>query len=219
MTNMDKIYFITHKNEKYSYFDSAKLALDNGIKLIQLRMKNMDENQIRQTAYRLKEECDKCNAKLIMNDNADLAIEIGLSGVHIGQKDEKFETVKSKIRPNQIAGLTCNTFEHIRQAAECKADYIGLGPYRFTRTKENLSTILGIKGYENLMQRCRESDFELPVYAIGGIRMQDVKGLLETGVYGIAISSLIIDSANPVQTIKELRKLIEETTDAIQERK
>jgi thiamine-phosphate pyrophosphorylase len=200
---MDRIYFITHKNEKYSYIDSAKLALDCGISLIQLRMKQASEVEMLNTAYILKEECDKYGAKLIVNDNADLALKIGANGVHIGQNDEAISIVRNKIKENQIIGMTCNTKEQILKAIEQKADYIGLGPYRFTNTKQNLSPILGIEGYRNL-------DCDIPIYAIGGIRLEDVEKLSQTKVYGIALSSLILEGKEPEKKVKEIRKYFKE---------
>jgi thiamine-phosphate pyrophosphorylase len=200
---MDRIYFITHKNEKYSYIDSAKLALDCGIRLIQLRMKQASEVEMLNTAYILKEECDKYGAKLIVNDNADLALKIGANGVHIGQNDEAISIVRNKIKENQIIGMTCNTKEQILKAIEQKADYIGLGPYRFTNTKQNLSPILGIEGYRNL-------DCDIPIYAIGGIRLEDVEKLSQTKVYGIALSSLILEGKEPEKKVKEIRKYFKE---------
>lgn len=200
---MDRIYFITHKNEKYSYIDSAKLALDCGIRLIQLRMKQASEVEMLNTAYILKEECDKYGAKLIVNDNADLALKIGANGVHIGQNDEAISIVRNKIKENQIIGMTCNTKEQILKAIEQKADYIGLGPYRFTNTKQNLSPILGIEGYRNL-------DCDIPIYAIGGIRLGDVEKLSQTKVYGIALSSLILEGKEPEKKVKEIRKYFKE---------
>ena len=200
---MDRIYFITHKNEKYSYIDSAKLALDCGIRLIQLRMKQASEVEMLNTAYTLKEECDKYGAKLIVNDNADLALKIGANGVHIGQNDEAISIVRNKIKENQIIGMTCNTKEQILKAIEQKADYIGLGPYRFTNTKQNLSPILGIEGYRNL-------DCDIPIYAIGGIRLEDVEKLSQTKVYGIALSSLILEGKEPEKKVKEIRKYFKE---------
>ncbi len=208
---MERIYFITHKNERYSYLEGAKLALDNGIRLIQLRMKHSPLEQVKQTAYELLKECSKYKACLIMNDNADLAISLGFDGVHIGQNDERIESVKTKIHNNQMVGLTCNNFEQIQQAKELSADYIGLGPFRFTSTKEKLSPILGIEGYKNIMQQCRQMNIDLPIYAIGGIRLEDVNQIIGTGVYGIALSSLILESSNPQSTIKELHQRIKDS--------
>ncbi|MEE0883002.1 MAG: thiamine phosphate synthase [Bacteroidales bacterium] len=200
---MDRIYFITHKTDKYSYIDSAKLALDNGIKLIQLRMKHSGLSQRMEAAYILKKECEKYKAKLIINDDYRLALEIEADGVHLGQKDEEISFARNVLKPFQIIGRTCNTKEQILKAYEEGADYIGLGPYRFTSTKENLSPILGLEGYKDI-------DVKIPIYAIGGIRLEDAKPLSETGIYGIAISSLILESKEPEKKVKELRKYFKE---------
>lgn len=205
---MDRLYFITHTNEKYSYFESACLALDCGIKLIQLRMKHAEEDLFRKTALQTLKECEKYGARLILNDNYRLAKELGADGVHIGQKDEALSIVRSSVCQNQIVGMTCNTFEQIVSAAKSGADYIGLGPYRFTSTKENLSPVLGIEGYRNIMRQSRQAGINIPIYAIGGIRTEDVTELIETEVYGIAISSLILQSSSPQKQIAVLRKQI-----------
>lgn len=200
---MDRIYFITHKTDKYSYIDSAKLALDNGIKLIQLRMKHSGLSQRMEAAYILKKECEKYKAKLIINDDYRLALEVEADGVHLGQKDEEISLARNVLKPFQIIGMTCNTKEQIQQALYQKADYIGLGPYRFTSTKENLSPILGLEGYKDI-------EVDIPIYAIGGIRLEDVEKLSQTKVYGIALSSLILESEDPEKKIKELRKYFKE---------
>lgn len=205
---MDRLYFITHTNEKYSYFESACLALDCGIKLIQLRMKHTEEELFRKTALQTLKECEKYGARLILNDNYRLAKELGADGVHVGQKDEVLSVVRNSMNPNQIVGMTCNTFEQIVSAVKSGADYIGLGPYRFTSTKENLSPVLGIEGYRNIMRQCRQAGISIPIYAIGGIRTEDVAELIETEIYGIAISSLILQSSSPQKQIAVLRKQI-----------
>ncbi len=206
--NTDRLYFITHANDRYSYEEGAKVALDNGIRLIQLRMKHCDLDTVKQAAWRLKEECDKAGASLIIDDYAEIAAETGACGVHLGQTDEEITVARQKLTDKQIIGLTCNTFEQVFTAAKSGADYLGVGPYRFTRTKEKLSPVLGVDGYRTLIAECRKHNIHIPVYAIGGIRLEDVKGLMEAGVYGIAISSLVLEAPNPEKTIRKLREEI-----------
>ena len=206
--NADRLYFITHANDRYSYEEGAKVALDNGIRLIQLRMKHCDLDTVKQAAWRLKEECDKAGASLIIDDYAEIAAETGTCGVHLGQTDEEITVARQKLTDKQIIGLTCNTFEQVFTAAKSGADYLGVGPYRFTRTKEKLSHVLGVDGYRTLIAECRKHNIHIPVYAIGGIRLEDVKGLMEAGVYGIAISSLVLEAPNPEKTIRKLREEI-----------
>lgn len=206
--NADRLYFITHANDRYSYEEGARMALGNGIRLVQLRMKHCDLDTVKQAAWRLKEECDKAGASLIIDDYAEIAAETGACGVHLGQTDEEITVARQKLTGKQIIGLTCNTFEQVFTAAKSGADYLGVGPYRFTRTKEKLSPVLGVDGYRTLIAECRKHDIHIPIYAIGGIRLEDVKGLMEAGVYGIAVSSLILEASDPEETIRNLRKEI-----------
>lgn len=215
--NADRLYFITHANDRYSYEEGAKVALDNGIRLIQLRMKHCDLETVRQTARRLKEECDKAGAELIIDDYAEIAAETGACGVHLGQTDEEITVARQKLTGKQIIGLTCNTFEQVFTAVKSGADYLGVGPYRFTRTKEKLSPVLGVDGYRTLIAECRKHNIHIPVYAIGGICLEDVKGLMEAGVYGIAVSSLILEASDPEETIRKLRKEITQCQTTIHE--
>ena len=100
-----------------------------------------------------------------------------------------------------------NTFEDIRLAVERGASYIGLGPYRFTGTKKNLSPILGLDGYRKIIAQCKEAGIDIPICAIGGITLEDVGPLMETGITGIAVSGAIINASDPVE---ETRRFIEE---------
>jgi thiamine-phosphate pyrophosphorylase len=101
-----------------------------------------------------------------------------------------------------IIGGTANTFEDIERLAASGVDYIGLGPFRFTSTKENLSPILGIEGIEGIIKKCNEKGIHIPIIAIGGIKTEDVKTIMDKGVYGIAVSSSINLSENKIETVK-----------------
>ncbi|MCX7729558.1 MAG: thiamine phosphate synthase, partial [Bacteroidia bacterium] len=88
-------------------------------------------------------------------------------------------------------------------------NYIGLGPFRFTTTKENLSPVLGLKGYQNIISSLPGN--APPIFAIGGIQKEDIPALLQIGVYGIAVSSLINQSNNKSQLVEELNSLLYES--------
>ena len=96
------------------------------------------------------------------------------------------------------------SMESLIAAINNGADYIGLGPFRFTTTKDNLSPILGIDGYDRIIKECKKNNINIPIYAIGGIRLDDLKSLKNTNVFGLAISSIILDSSNPIETTKEI---------------
>ncbi|MNI24418.1 Thiamine-phosphate synthase [compost metagenome] len=132
-----------------------------------------------------------------MNDYPHLAKAAGAFGVHLGLQDMPVPKARQIINPDQIIGGTANTFEHILQRVAEGVDYIGLGPFRFTRTKENLSPIVGLEGYRKLMEQVKNAGITTPIIAIGGIEADDIEAILETGVYGIAVSAVL---TNQTQT-------------------
>lgn len=104
-------------------------------------------------------------------------------------------------------GATANTFEDIVKANQEGASYIGLGPYRYTETKKNLSPVLGLEGYQKIIRQCRDAGIKIPIFAIGGIKFEDIASLMATGIEGIAVSGAIINAENPVE---ETRRFIQE---------
>lgn len=208
MKKMDRLYLITDASEKYSAEESGLLALKNGIRLVQLRMKDSPKEEIIRAARDLKAACKKSGARLIINDFADVALEAGADGVHLGQTDGDIAEARRLLGKGAIIGKTCNTASQVLEAAEQGADYVGVGPYRFTTTKKNLSPILGVAGYRDILAECATRGIEIPIYAIGGVETKDVEVLLSVGVYGIAVSSFVLKSENPKERIAELRESI-----------
>ncbi|MDD4683985.1 MAG: thiamine phosphate synthase [Bacteroidales bacterium] len=206
---LEKIQFITHSNSKYNYLESAIMALESGIRFIQLRMKDASIDELLIMGKLIKKECDKYNATFIIDDYVELVNEIGTNGVHLGKKDMPIKEARKILGKDKIIGATANTFEDIVKHYYDGADYIGLGPLRFTNTKQGLSPILGIEGYKDIINKCKANNINIPIYAIGGIRLEDIGLLQSTGVYGIAISSLILESEDPSNTIKEINLIIQ----------
>jgi thiamine-phosphate pyrophosphorylase len=103
-----------------------------------------------------------------------------------------------------VIGGTANTFEDILRLNNESVDYIGLGPFRFTTTKKNLSPVIGLSGYEKIMSHCRKQNIHLPVLAIGGITQGDISDIMSVGISGIAMSSAILLSNNPVEETKKI---------------
>lgn len=203
---MHTLQFITHFTKKYSYLDSACMALEGGCKWIQLRMKNADENEVKQTALRIQMLCKQHQATFIIDDHVQLAKEIGADGVHLGKKDMPIAQARQLLGKEFIIGGTANTFEDVVFHYENGANYIGCGPFRFTTTKDNLSPILGTIGYRHIITRMQEHGINIPIVAIGGITYNDIPTLLTTNINGIALSSTILHSKNPVE---ETRKVLQ----------
>lgn len=204
--------FITHRTPAYTEVDEARMVLEGGCSWIQLRAKGTLDIATAREAVAL---CRAYNPDTLccINDDAAMALAAGASGVHLGKNDmpveKACELASGYGRDNGfIIGATANTFEDIRQAVLKGASYIGLGPYRYTSTKENLSPVLGLEGYTEIIRKCREANIRIPVYAIGGIEPEDVKPLLKAGADGIAVSGSILKAADPVgQTRRFLNEI------------
>lgn len=205
---LEKVQFITHSNSNIDYFQSAVLALKGGLRFIQLRMKDSNREELISTGKRIKEECDKYNSLFILDDHVELVNEIGANGVHLGKEDMPIKEARKILGKDKIIGGTANNFEDIVKHFNDGADYIGLGPLRYTNTKKKLSPILGFEGYRNIIEKCKTQGIDIPIYAIGGIRIEDIEGLKRIGVFGIAISSLILESEDSETTINEINKII-----------
>ena len=172
----------------------AEEACKGGVDWIQLRVKNKSEYEWKLIAEETKKVCRKYGAKLIVNDSVRLAKIIGADGVHLGKEDMPPDEARKLLGQDFIIGGTANTFDDIQRLALLKVNYVGLGPFRFTQTKKNLSPLLGLQGYLDLIKECAAENISVPIIAIGGIQLNDVDALLGTGVYGLAVSSAISDA-------------------------
>lgn len=196
------LLFITHPTEHYSYLQSVEIALKGGCRMIQLRMKGVSPLRVRQTGTVLNALCREYGADLYINDHVETGRRIGAAGVHLGKLDMSPGEAREILGENFIIGGTANTFDDILRLKAEGVDYIGLGPFRFTATKPNLSPVIGLPGYKQIMEQCRNHGINLPVFAIGGITAIDIPAIMNTGIRGIAVSSRILQAENPVAEAK-----------------
>ena len=208
--NNYRLQFITHCTERYSYVDSARIALEGGCRWIQLRMKDADESLMEETALIVQKMCKDYGATFIIDDNVHLVKKIKADGVHLGKNDMPIIEAREILGDDFIIGGTVNCFEDIlRQRTtdngqQSKVNYFGCGPFRFTSTKKNLAPILGLEGYENIISNMKRNNIDIPLVAIGGITKDDISDILKTGVDGIALSGSILRAENPVEEMKSI---------------
>ena len=178
----------------------AAQFLDAGGRWIQLRMKDASAEVIVCRGKEMLALCRKRRAVLVVNDAPQLAVAIGADGVHLGQADMPPIEARRIIGDGAVIGSTANTFEQIAARNDGETDYVGLGPFRFTTTKKNLSPVLGTEGYRTILGRMRTENIPLPVVAIGGIELPDIPQIMRTGVDGIALSGAIARADSPATT-------------------
>jgi len=180
-----------------------------GIRLIQLRMKEASDEEFSQTAREAMKICRAWSGRLIINDRVEVAAAVDADGVHVGQEDMPVREARRLLGEGKIVGGTANTPEEIREHCLGGADYVGVGPFRYTATKKKLSPILGLEGYQRVMHALEAAGMEIPVMAIGGIGVADVRPLLDAGVYGIAFSGMLVQAADRVGLVRELEEEME----------
>ena len=202
----NKLHYISQGNTVEEQLHNIHKALDNGCDWIQMRFKNQNALEVFTLAEAVKIVCKEYLATFIINDNVHLAKQLDADGVHLGLSDMKVEDARILLGKTKIIGGTANTFIDVLQRTSENCDYIGLGPFQFTATKQNLSPILGLEGYRSIIKQMKIKNIQIPIYAIGGITLENVEDLMETGIQGIAVSGLITHSKNPSQLINQLNE-------------
>lgn len=202
------IQFITHSNERYDHVEGAKLALQGGCRWIQLRMKDAMEIDFLRAAKKIRRLCDEYHATFILDDHVEWVGLTGADGVHLGKNDMPISEARRILGDTFIIGGTANTIADVEDHWKNGADYVGCGPFRFTTTKEKLSPVLGIGGYENIVAEMNRRDIGMPVVAIGGITTDDIPAIMAAGVSGIAVSGTILRADDPVEKTQEIMRLL-----------
>lgn len=199
---MERLLYISQETPESSHAENIRAACEAGCRWVQLRVKSGDVSAV---AFEAKQICDHFGAKLSINDHPVIARTIGAYGLHVGLQDMPVNEARKIVGKDCWLGGTANTLSEALMHAAAGADYIGAGPFRFTATKKNLSPILGIEGYHGLMKGISG---KLPVLAIGGILLEDIPALMNTGVHGIAVSGLITHAPDKKVMVTRILKLL-----------
>ena len=190
------------KNDFYSCIESA---LKGGAEIIQLREKNISEDDLVAEALKVKEICRKYNALLIINDNCNAAIKAGADGVHVGIEDAPVAEIRKIAGDNFIIGATAKTVEQARKAQADGADYLGTGAVFPSPTKTD-----AIRITSQQFKEIAES-VDIPVVAIGGISRDNIKSLKNIGAVGAALVSAVFSADDVERETAELKNLCRET--------
>lgn len=204
---LPRLYFITRDDSPFSHVEQVELACRSGLRLVQLRLKNRSDSEIFNCAKQVRKITKKYNTLFILNDYLDIGIELKADGVHLGQEDEALQSVFRRCPARMMIGSTANTFQEIQKQATYPISYIGLGPFRHSETKEKLSPILGVDKLRSIRNEMDEAKIDLPLYAIGGIRLDDLAYLNRLKLHGVAVSAAI---AKDKQMEKNIKRFIQQ---------
>lgn len=200
---MEKLQYISQGFTIEDQELNIRKAIDNGVKWIQVRWKNASENELIKLCEVSKKICSDNQTVCIINDHVQIAKDIDADGIHLGLKDTSIDIARQILGENKIIGGTANSIFDVLQRMNESCDYIGLGPLRFTSTKEQLSPILGFEGYKKIIQDLKEKGLEIPkIFAIGGLVLKDIELLQQIGIYGVAVSGQITNQPSIINEFK-----------------
>ena len=205
MKKISKLQFITTNAA------TAEQACMGGVDWIQLRLKNVSYDEYFAVGKEVQAVCRKYNAIFIVNDDVKLALDLDADGVHVGKEDSLPQHyIDEMLSKGKIIGCTTNTTDDILHFKGKPVSYLGLGPFRFTTTKQKLSPILGIEGYKEIFEGLKHSDMNPipPIIGIGGVTIEDVAALLGTGLHGIAVSGAISNAADVTDAARQFKSLL-----------
>ncbi len=188
MIKIPKIQYITRDDDSYTHAEQARLAFKSGVEWVQIRMKNSTPAEIIEQSRLAVRYANSYGGKLIVNDAVDIAREVKAHGIHLGLTNIPVDEARRILGDNMIIGGTANTLDEVICQAKRGADYIGVGPFRYTETKKNLSPLLGLEGYRDIIKALDELKIKIPLVAVGGITQDDIPDLSNAGITGVAIS-------------------------------
>lgn len=208
MKHIAHIHHLTQDLPATSHARQAQLACQGGISWVQFRAKQTSGAELVALAQETQRICQAHKAAFIINDHVAVARLLKADGVHLGKSDMSPEEARAKLGPFAIIGGTANTFEDIQRLAKSGVDYIGIGPFRFTATKDNLSPVLGLEGYQEVVAQCKTARIRVPLIAIGGITPEDAAAIWAAGMHGIAVSSAINLAQDPESTAQAFSHIL-----------
>ena len=186
-----------------SLYSQVEKALKGGVTFVQLREKTLDQETFLAEAKEIQELCRRFKVPFVINDNVEIAIAIDADGVHVGQSDMEAGSVREKLGPDKILGVSAQTVEQAIFAEQSGADYLGVGAVFPTGSKADADEV----SHETLKAICEA--VKIPVIAIGGISMDNVMRLKESGICGIAVISALFAQSDIELATAELKEITE----------
>ena len=195
-------FYLVMTNPKVGYAACAQAAVDGGVRIIQLLMKDAPRDEIVSVGRTVRDITRGTETLFIVNDDPSIAAEVGADGVHVGQGDMPVPEVRRLYPSLRIVGLSTHSPEQALASLDVKPDYIGVGPVWATPTKKIPDPVLGI---ETAMRMVRSVPY--PAVAIGGIDASRLPGLLQAGARNYAVVREVCGADDPLAAIRNLKRI------------
>lgn len=177
--------------------------IQGGATIIQLREKNLPTRTFFKDAQTVRKITKKAGIPLIINDRLDVALAVNADGVHLGEEDLPLKYAR-KIAPHFIIGYSTDSIDQAREAEKDGANYLGVGSVFPTKTKIDAGMAIGTQKLEEIKRAV-----SIPVIAIGGITLENLPKVIQSGVDGVAVISAIISAESPFEATKKFRYVID----------
>lgn len=189
--------------EPLGMVETTRRAVAGGVSMVQLRDKTASTAAMIETGRALKLALSGSGVPLIINDDVEAAIACGADGVHVGQGDMAAASVRQRIGPDRILGLSVTNFAEAEAAKSAPVDYLGIGPVLATGTKPDHAPVMGFDGLATAIRAV-----SVPVVAIGGLKHSHIEAIFQSGANGIAVVSAICGEADPERAARALFQTI-----------
>jgi thiamine-phosphate pyrophosphorylase len=178
-------------------------AVAGGVDVVQLREKQLGDDELAAVANAMRALCERIGALLIVNDRPLVAREAGAHGVHVGQDDMAVAEARELLGPDMLIGLSTHAAEEVEAESARAADYIAVGPVHETPTKPGRPAV----GVE--LVRYAATRAPKPFFAIGGLDAGNLGEVLEAGARRAVVLRAIADAEDPGAAARELRGLLD----------
>ncbi len=183
--------------------DVAAAAISGGVKHLQYRAKTLSMREAYFNSLQLQSLAQRCGVMLVINDRVDLALAVEAAGVHLGQQDLPLSAARALLGPQRIIGISVHTLEQAREAEAGGADYLGVGPVFSSTTKQERPPL----GCETLKQFRRQ--VRIPIVAIGGISLLNVRQVMAAKVDGVAVVSAVLSRSDVAHAATEFTRILQ----------
>jgi thiamine-phosphate pyrophosphorylase len=174
-------------------------ALDGGVKAIQLREKDLSGRDLFSLAERLRTMCQAYDAALFINDRVDVAMAVDATGVQLSKASLPIATARALLGLQKIIGVSTHSLQETKEAEQAGADFVLFGPVYFTPSKAAYGAPQGVPALKAIVD-----NISVPVYAIGGIKLENIDSTKKLGVRGVALISAIVSADSPKEAAKRM---------------
>ncbi len=203
MLQLGRLHLITdtETQTRFRHIDLVEAAIQVGAPTIQYREKRFDPSIHLDELKRIVALCRQHHMQLFINDHVDVALEVGATGVHLGEGDMAITEAMKKLPALMLIGATVHSLEYYQTIAHLPLAYVGVGPVFESSTKPGARPPLGIEGLQRFVEAIHH-----PVIAIGGITAERARQLFAEvpRLYGVAVISAFVRASDPIAATRDL---------------